>query len=74
MKLIVKPIDHLKPNISLFAGHVYDNCSMEIDCSAAVTYSNCSNSVCSCYLGYQTSALLTECNKSKYFFLDFLYI
>jgi len=52
-------------SLIFLTGTISDNCTVNIDCSAAVNNSMCSANECVCLLGYQVGTELTNCTKRK---------
>jgi len=50
----------------IITGTISDNCTVNIDCSAAVNNSMCFENQCVCLLGYQVSSELTNCTKREW--------
>ena len=50
----------------MFVGIIGDECDVDVDCSAAVGSSNCTNAECFCDSGYLANVDGTTCTKRTY--------
>ena len=54
------------PFVSGFViGQLYDHCDVDVDCSAVVTNSNCTNNMCLCENGYKAESNNATCTLRK---------